>query len=32
MARVLVSPLTEAGKGDQIIHLRYADAGHSFMP
>lgn len=32
MADSLISRLHGAGKGDRIIQLRYADAGHSFMP
>jgi len=32
MAGDLVSRLGGAGKGDLVEHLRYADAGHSFMP
>jgi dienelactone hydrolase len=32
MAEMLQARLREHGKGDQAIHLRFPDAGHSFMP
>jgi dienelactone hydrolase len=32
MAEQLVARLASAGKSDQISHLRFRDAGHSFMP
>ncbi|HUC36300.1 MAG TPA: acyl-CoA thioester hydrolase/BAAT C-terminal domain-containing protein [Acidimicrobiales bacterium] len=32
MAEQLVARLEGAGKADQISHLRYSDAGHSFWP
>jgi dienelactone hydrolase len=32
MAEQLVARLADAGKADQISHLRFSDAGHSFMP
>jgi len=32
MAEMLCARLEEAGKSDKVVHLRFADAGHSFMP
>ena len=32
MVEMLQARLREHGKGDQATHLRFADAGHSFMP
>lgn len=32
MAEMLRARLTEVGKGDRVVHLRFPDAGHSFMP
>jgi len=32
MAEMLCARLREAGRGDQVVHLQFADAGHSFMP
>lgn len=32
MATTLVARLTEAGKADRVVELRFPDAGHSFMP
>jgi len=32
MAEQLVARLADAGKADQISHLRFSDAGHSFWP
>jgi len=32
MAEQLVARLADAGKADQISHLRFPEAGHSFMP
>jgi dienelactone hydrolase len=32
MAQMLAARLAQAGKADRVVHLRYANAGHSFMP
>ena len=32
MAEQLIGRLVDAGKADQISHLRFCDAGHSFFP
>lgn len=32
MAEMVVARLAKAGKADQVVHLRFPRAGHSFMP